>query len=71
MSAGESLKITFFSSVLPGPAVIGGITYTVDAIQNDLEVTRRVLRQTQELIDKLEFTVSRLKHHQLMLETKF
>lgn len=53
---------------MSGPAVIGRIT--TDTIQNDLEVTRRVLQQTQELIDTLEFTVSRLKHYQLMLEEK-
>ena len=62
------LKIFSFSSDLSGPAVIGRII--TDTIQNDLEVTRRVLQQTQELIDTLEFTVSRLKHYQLMLEEK-
>ena len=38
-------------------------TMTADTIQTDLEVARRLLRQTQEQFDKLEFKVSKLKHH--------
>ena len=64
---GKSLQ-NLFSSVLSGPAVIEGIT--TDTIQNDFEVARRLLRQTQEQFEKLELKVSRLKYHQLVLETK-
>ena len=34
-----------------------------DTIQDDIEVARRLLRQTQEQFDRLEFKVSRLKCH--------
>lgn len=34
-----------------------------DTIQNDLEVARRLLRQTQEQFDMLEFKISKLKYN--------
>lgn len=51
----------FISSVLSGAAVNEGMA--TDTIQNDLEVARRLLRQTQEQFDKLEFKVSKLKYN--------
>ena len=37
---------------------------TTDTIHEDLEVTRQLLRQTQEQFAKLEFTISRLKYNE-------
>ena len=56
-----------FLHVLSGPVIE---EITTDTIQNDLEVTRKLLRQTQEQFDKLELKVLRLKHHLLASETK-
>jgi len=47
--------------IVSGAAFNEGMT--PDTIRNDLEVARRLLRQTQEQFDKLEFKISKSKHH--------
>ena len=55
-------KQPFQSSSLEAAAV--NEEMTPDTIHDDIKVARQLLRQTQEQFDKLEFQVSRLKHHQ-------
>jgi len=54
-------ELSFLSYILSVAAANEGMT--PDTIRNDLEVARRLLRQTQEQFDKLEFKISKSKHH--------
>ncbi|XP_078381082.1 uncharacterized protein LOC144663874 isoform X2 [Oculina patagonica] len=49
-------------NIVEGAVVNEGMT--ADTFQNDLEVARQLLRQTQEQFNKLELKVSRLKYYQ-------
>lgn len=56
------IYLGLFLSILSGAVVNEGMT--ADTIQNDLDVARQLLRQTQEQLYKLELKVSRLKSYQ-------